>query len=214
VVPIDPTYAQECPLGQVALEWAAHQSEDQRKALEQLVALSRTLNSAEGLCDALRKLTERSLPDQVAVALALKAKAYTGPSVAAAVWDVLSDTEWRQRVLGGVEDRVLGLLIEGFSLLQVDAQEKWFSHLPHFVADLCEKTEDKKRCHQLFLYTIHTSLASDTVSAVRRLLNGDKKALMAEFAADYRARVEAMWPFYPAWVQGRLRALIASLRVI
>lgn len=207
-----PTYAQECPLGQTAIKWAVHQPEDQRTALEQLVATSRTLGSAEGLCEALRKMEGRSLPDQFAVALALKAKAYTDPSIATAVWAVLADPDWRQRVLGIVDDRVLGLLVEDFFLLQASAGEKWFSDLPHFLAELCEKCEDRDRCWELFLYVIHSSMASDTVSAIRRLLNSDRKALMAEFAREYRTRIEAAWTQYPAWVQGRLRAIFTSLQ--
>ena len=82
------------------------------------------------------------------------------------------------------------------------------------LASLCEKTEDDERRRQLFLYLIHAPVASDTVSAIRRLLRGDQRATFVELAKDYRQRVEAMWSHYPPWVQGRLRALLASLRVV
>jgi hypothetical protein len=210
----DPTYAQECDLGQIATKWATYQPEEHRAVLEQLVATSCSLGTSEGICDALRKLDERPRSDQVAVALALKAKAYTDPSVAAAIWDILSEPDWRERVLGSLENRVLGLLVEDFFLLQANTGEKWFSDLPHYLAILCEKCEDEERSWQLFLYVVHSSIASDTVSSIRRLMTGDKKALIAKYAVDYRSRVEAMWSFYPAWVQGRLRAIFSSMQVL
>ena len=212
--PSNPTFALECSMADTVLKWAAHQPEKHRKALEQLVETSRALGTADGLCEGLRKLAKSPLADQVAIALALKAKAYTDPAVGNPVWEVLSDPDWRQEVLGNVETRVLGLLIEAFSILQVDNGDKWFSLLPHFVADLCEKAEDEQRRRELFLYVLHTSIASDTVSAVRRLLRGEHKAKFVGLAKEYRDRMEAMRAEYPAWVAGKLRGLIANLHVV
>ncbi|NLD90743.1 MAG: hypothetical protein GX634_10455 [Lentisphaerae bacterium] len=212
--PADPTYAQECALSKTARKWAALQPEDKRTALEQLVAINRTLCSVEGLCDALRSLTDRLLDDQIAVILALKAKAYTDPSLASGMWEVLSDAEWRQRVLGSVDDRVLGLIIEVIAIIQADNRGKWFSLLPHYIAELCEKTEDDNRRRQLFLYVIHTSLASNTVSAVLRLLRGGQNAKYIPLAKDYRERVEAMREKYPKWVEGKFRGFWGSLGLV
>lgn len=200
-------------MSETGLKWAACQPEDQRKVLEQLIATSQTLGSAEGLCKALCKLADSSFPDQVAVALALKAKAYTDPLVGDCVWEVLADGDWRQRVLGAVNENVLGLLIEAFIILQAACQDKWFVQFPHFIAELCEKAENDERRRQLFLYLIHASLASETVSAVRRLLRGSQKAKFVEMTKEYRKRVESMWAQYPPWVQGRLRGLLANLYV-
>jgi hypothetical protein len=197
-----------------ALKWAGYAPEEQRRALQQLVASNRTLGSVEGLCTALRRLADSSLADQVAVTMALKAKAYDDPAVANGVWDVLSDNEWRQRVLVSVEERVLGLLIEALGVLEVQNQDKWFSLLPHYIAELCEKAESEERRRLLFLYVVHTSLASDTVSAVRRLLRGDQKTKFARFVTEYRESIEGMWAGYPSWVQGRLRSLLANLRAV
>jgi hypothetical protein len=86
--------------------------------------------------------------------------------------------------------------------------------LPHYIAELCEKAKSEERQRYLFLYVVHTSLASDTVSAVRRLLRGDSKTKFIQFATEYRERVEGLWSSYPAWVQGRLRGLLASLRAV
>ena len=195
--PAEPTFSLECAMGDTALKWGAVRAEDRRVELEQLVETSRTLSRTEGLCQALRNLTHSSLADQIAVALALKAKAYSGSDIAADIWEVLSDGDWRRRVLGTVEERVLGLLIEAFSVLQADKQEEWFSLFPHYIAELCEETEVDERRRHLFLYTIHVSLASDTVSAVRRLLRGTQKAKFVEMVKEYRDGVEGAWSVYP-----------------
>jgi len=212
--PSDPTFALECSFADTVFKWAEYQTEEHRKALQQLVATSRKLETRDGLCDALRKLGESCLPDQVAVCIALKAKVYTDPTVAEGVWEVVSDAEWRKGVLGGVNQQVQGQLIESLSMLLVDNRDKWFSHLPHYIAELCEKEEDEERRRVLFLYVIHTSLASDTVSAVRRLLRGDQKAKFAEYVKEYRAQAEAMRSNYPPWVAGKLRGLMASMHVL
>ncbi len=210
--PEEPTYAQECAMIETTLKWSAHTTEEDRTGLEQIVAMTEKLGSVEGLCAALRKLAESSLIDQIAVALALKAKAYTDPKVADGVWELLSDAEWRQQVLGSVDEHVLGLLVEAFCILLADQQEKWRFHLPQYLAELCEKTENDERRQELFIYTLHASLASYTVSAVRRLLRGSQKGKFAALANEYRVRIENMWSEYPPWVQARMRGLLASLR--
>jgi hypothetical protein len=212
--PSDPTFALECSLAETILKWAKHQPDEERKSLEQLVATSKKLGTTDGLCKALRKLGESSFADQAVIAFALRAKAYTDPTIAEGVWEVISDADWRQEVLGNVEARMLGLLIEALSILQVDNDDKWFSLLPHYIADLCEKADDEERRRHLFFYVLHSSLASDTVSAVRRLLRGDHKGKFIELAKEYRDEVEAMRSEYPPWVAGKLRGLIANLRVV
>lgn len=77
----------------------------------------------------------------------------------------------------------------------------------------CVSTEDEERRRVLFLYVIHISLASDTVSAVRRLLHGEQKAKCVEYVKEYRARADAMRSSYPPLVQGKLRGLLASRHV-
>jgi hypothetical protein len=168
----------------------------------------------EGLCEALRKVGESSFGDQFVICQALKAKAYTDSAIAEGVWKILSDADWRLKVLGNAEIRVLDLLIEAFSILQIDNRDKWFWLLPHYIAELCEKTNDEERRRQLFYYVLHTSLVSETVSAVRRLLRGSDKAKFVDVVNEYRVRVETMRSRYPAWVAGKIRALIANLQVV
>jgi len=202
--PSDPTYALELPLSELVLKWAKHLPEEERESLKQLVAACETLQTTEGLCEALRQIGDSPLVNQVVVARALKMRALRDPTACEGVWDVVSDGQWRLDVLGSVENRVLGLLVEGFSTLLVANQGKWFSWLPHYLAELCERTDDEERRRHLFLYVLHTSLASDTVSAVRRLLRGENKDRFVSLVNEYREQVEAMRSECPPWGCHRL----------
>lgn len=213
-IPTTPTYALELSLTETALKWALPQPEGQRTLIEGIVALGRKLGTTDGFCESLRKLAEIPLADQLAVTMSLKAHAYNTPALTAPVWGILSDADWRNRTLTAVDLPILGLLIEAFSLMAVQQQGEWFTQMPHFLAELCEKATDDERRRQLFLYVIHTSLTSDTVSAVCRLLRGPQKAKFMEAAKEYRTQTENLWAWYPPWVQSRLRGLLANMHVV
>ena len=212
--PNDPTFAQECSIADTVLKWNEYQAEEHRKDLQMLFDMSQALGTTDGLCDALRKIGESEPPVQTAVCTALKAKVYNDSTVADGIWEVISDVDWREKVLGSVDHLVQELLIDSLIMLMVNNRGKWLSHLPHYIAELCEKEVDEERRSVLFIFVIHTSLASDSVSAVRRLLRGEKKAMFVECVKDFRARVEAIRPESPPWVAGKLRGLMASLYVV
>lgn len=196
------------------LKWAELQDATNKAALHQLVHMNSGLDTADGLCKALRKLRDMSLVDQFAVCISLKAKALIDPSIGKALWEVASDSVWRKSTLAAAESQqVQGLLIESMSLLLVHNRDDWFVRLPHFIAELCENTEDPDRRRELFLYVLHLSMASDTVSAVRRLLTGEHKAKFVEFVTEYRKHAEAGRANYPPWVAAKLRGLMASLHI-
>jgi hypothetical protein len=201
-------------LTKTILEWAGYQNEENRKPLEELVTANQAFGTIDGLCKALSKIGEHSPPDQVAIALCLKAKTYTDPVIAKGVWEVISNADWRLKVLTTIDPQVLGILIEAFSILQLYSGDDWFSFLPHYIAELCEKAEDEERRRILFFCVLHISLASDTVSAVRRLLRGDYKEKFIQLAEEYRKGIETIRSSLPPWVAGKIRGLVASLRVV
>jgi len=211
--PTDPTFALQLPLSAVVLNWAKYRPEEQQESLGQLLFMSETLGTAKGLCKALRQIGDSPLADQVAVARALRARALREPTASEDFWDVLSDRQWRLDALVSIENRVLGLLVEAFSTLMVANGGKWFSWLPHYIAELCERTDDVERRRHLFLYVLHTSLASETVSAVQRLLRGKNKDRFVSLVNEYRKQVEVMRSECPPWVAGKLRGLMANLRI-
>jgi hypothetical protein len=212
--PENPTYAQEVPQWFVVQDWAQNLPKDQRETVDQLIAVHKRLCTTDGLLDALKTIDDKPLYDQFGVGMALKSKAYIDTSIVDAVWELLKDPEWRRHSLDGTDERVLALLTEGFCLLGLQDRDKWLLSLPHYFAEICERiTEDEQRRRFMFLFVIQASLAADTVSAVQRLVLGEKKALYAPFAKEYYDRIKSTWSIYPAWVQGRLRGMLASLNV-
>jgi len=209
----DPVFVLECSLADTIHKWADNQTEGHRKPFLDLVSTGQTLGSRDGLCSALQKLGESNLADQIVVCMALKAKVLIDPSIGEDVWKIVSDAHWRVNVIGNAEMRILDLLVESLTMLLVSNNDKWFSNLPHFIAELCEREDNEERKKALFLYVIHTSLASDTVSALRRLVRGEQRAQFVDFVKEYREWVEPMLPDYPPWVAGKLRGLLASLYV-
>lgn len=208
-----PIFAAECSLVPIIQKWSKHQSKDYQQASKKLIETSRTLRKIDGLCVALRKLDKSVLADQVAISLAVKAKAYMDPASIDSIWEIFADVNWRKNVLAIVDPRVQNLIIEAMAMLRVEDREKWIQ-APHYIAELCEKTADQERRRILFLYVIYASLATDTVSAVQRLLRGDQRAQFAEYAKDFCERVEAMRTIYPPWVVSKLRGLIANMHVV
>ncbi|TNJ39272.1 hypothetical protein FGF66_04920 [Chlorobaculum thiosulfatiphilum] len=210
----DPTFALEGSLADTILKWAEYQPEEHKKGLQQLVEMSDTLGSSEGLLDAIKKLGEFDLPKQVVVCFALKRKLLIDQTLTEGIWEIISDFKWRKNVLGNIDYHIQASLIDSLCTLLIENGDKWYSYLPHFIAELCEKEETDEHRRVLFLYVIHTSLASDTVSAVRRLLRGEHKAKFMEYVKEYQDRVETIRYDYPPWVAGKLRGLMASLHVI
>lgn len=47
----------------------------------------------------------------------------------------------------------------------------------------------------------------------RHLLRGSQKGKYLDLAQECRAGIDGMWGHYPPWVQGRMRAMLASLHV-
>jgi hypothetical protein len=208
------TFVFEGSLADTILKWAEYQPEEHKQGLQQLVEMSNTLGSREGLLNAIKKLGEFDLPKQGVVCLALKRKVLIDPTVVEGIWEIISNFEWRKNVLGNIEYHVQALLIESLCTLLIQNGGKWYSYLPHFIAELCENEQDEEHRRVLFLYVIHTSLASDTVSAVHRLIRGEHKAKFMAYVKEYRDRVETIRYDYPPWVAGKLRGLMASMHVI
>jgi len=212
--PNDPTYAAELSLATTATKWAETRPSETRSSIERLLQSSKLLRTDEGLCEALRNLPEKSLSDQLAVGFSLKATAYLKEEKTTAVWEILSDAAWRRNALGGMEGKALANLIEAFLHLQIQTQEPQARLLPHYLAELCEQTDDPDRRHLLFMSVVHASLACDSVSAVRRLLRGSQRHLYIALTKDIRVRFENLWTYCPPWLQGRLRGMLACLHVV
>lgn len=206
-------FAPENSLNDTIINWLVCVGNKHQESLKYLTETNKTLGTSEGLCDALRKIIDSTIPDQYIIALVLKANAFSNQSVVDDIWNIVSDREWRMNTLCKVDNTIRNLMIECFSLFVVENGGKWASHIPHYIAELCENEGDPEEKRTLFHFTIQTSLASNTVSAIQRLLRGEQRAEYIDYIEEYRNRIGAILPDYPLWVQGKLRSLMASMHV-
>lgn len=209
--PANPTFAFECSVVETVRKWAIYQSEEQKTGLEHLIVYNQTLSTTDGLIEAFTKLSELEYFDQMIIARALKAMALSNQGIADRIWKVISNEDWKQNVLTSMDELILGVITESLIMLQVSSQSKLFYSLPHYFADVCEKAETDERRRLFFFCVVYTSLASDTVSAIHRLLRGHQKAKYVELAKEVREHFEGTQKQYPEWVTGKIRGLIASL---
>ena len=69
----------------------------------------------------------------------------------------------------------------------------------------CEELAgDTERKRMLFAYTVVSSIAVDSVSAVERLLTGAHRRDYEDFVKKWRERIERITPLAPAWIAARL----------
>ncbi|MBU0482166.1 MAG: hypothetical protein KKG47_13805 [Proteobacteria bacterium] len=209
----DPTYTFEYPLTDIIAKWSAHQPDEQRKGLDELVAEDQNLSTAKGICDALRTLGDTPLHNQIVVAFALRTMVYLAPEIGNDVWEVIAESDWRHDVLGKTDIKVLELLLSAFAILHAGGDDKWLSMFPRFVAESCEAAEEEELRRLLFYYSIQVCLVTDTISGLQRLLRGAHKRKFIVLTQEFREQVEAYAHQYPAWIRGRLRGVLAVLRV-
>lgn len=210
----DPTFAMESSFADTVLKWAEYQTDEHQKDLEHLVEMSRELGTKDGLNSALRNLGQSNMSDQVAVCTALRAKAYTDPAIIEDIWGIISESDWRKNIFSSIDKQSFCFLFESFNTLFAGKQGKWSSQLPHYIAELCENEEDNSYRRFLFQLVLYSSLASDTVSAVQRLVRGSKKGKFTEFVIEYRLFFEFNRSAYPEWIAGKIRSLMTSMHVI
>lgn len=210
----DPTLSLEIFSENNISRYTDYISVEQQKDFDRLIQMSRELNTGDGLRNALQNLKEASVTEQLSISLAIKAKAYIDPQMSDIIWDVLSQEKWRREILCSVDINILLLLFETFSILQIQTRDKWFYILPHYVADICDTVEDDEKRRLLFNYVLRTSLSADNVGAVRRLLQGTNKGKYLAYIQIFIDRYEELRSLYPPHVVGKMRALIANLRIV
>jgi len=210
----DPTYSLENSLMNVLPKYLGYIPQEHQVAINQLISQSKEINTNEGLCKALSDIDKLTITEQYCIALAFKSKVYLDPQIYEAIWGVISNEKWRSEVLGKIDTTILWLLFESISILQVHARGDWFYILPHYIADMCEIVEEDNRRQELFIYVLLSSLAADSYSAIKKILRGANKEKYKDILISCVQYFDTMRPTYPPWVTGRLRALIANLRIV
>jgi hypothetical protein len=162
------------------------------------------------------KAMAKSVPSmQRFIACDLLVRAYTGEVPLDAVWEWVSGKEWIREVLLTVDLDALGLLLDALHEIQVQHGDKWASHLPHIFAIACEEAiEDSHRREVLFGATVLSSMVSDLVSAIQRLLHARHKQRLQAEVDHWRTQLRELQKLSPPWIAARMRATLASLRPV
>jgi len=172
------------------------------------------ITNPNDLANALGSILNEQEGGQLLVAQNIRALAYTGGAPVSRIWECMQDEQWRRDVWLKLEPVALETLFESVAEIQAQNDDKWTSHLPHFLALACEAvSEEKEREELIFAFTLAASMQTGTVSAVERLLRGEHKDRFAQYVAGWRDRLLSLMPLAPGWIAGRMRAVMASLYV-
>ncbi len=207
------TFAFEMPIVSLVCEWSKGQIAEKRNELDELIQASNALDSREKICSELRDCSKSTSTNQDLTAIALKTIAYRDPEIASGIWSIISNKDWRFEFFKNVPNKVLDIFLNVLTVLQVKSEGDWLSYLPHYLAEQCEIEDDEKKREKLFLYLIFMSYASDSISAIQRLLRGEQKAKYVSIVEKHRKSIEANCFQYAPWVSGKMRAMLAGLYI-
>lgn len=144
----------------------------------------------------------------------LRLQSLNGDSPSEILFELFSDEEWRTGVLVDQGEAIIALLCSAaIEVAMHDSEHEWIIFLPHFLASVCEKTHSIDNRRHLFGYTVVSSLASNSVSAIERLLKGNNRRAYEEYVTEWRQRIENLSPIAPVWIRAKLRAIKSVLYV-
>jgi hypothetical protein len=128
------------------------------------------------------------------------------------VWSLHSDGDWRQRDFRYADEGALLLLIDALNQLMKASGGDWASIFPHMLAIATEDVAgDEDRRQLLLRHTVACSAANQSVSAIHRLLRGEKRQFLAQDVAELREQLKRVLPLSSAWAAGQLRSLLLAL---
>ena len=208
-----PTYAFELSLTNSINKWKQTLTTEDKKIYQTLRKTNNELRCVDTFIDEFRKISEKSSFDQMLIVSALKHKVFSGAPIEDAISKVLLDADWRNNTLLTIYPNTLAVIIEALSIMQVNSQNDWTLQLPHYIAELCEKTDDEELLNSLFFYVIHTCLSVESYSALDRLLKADDAGKYLKYLNEYRKRIKDTQKDIPTWVKGKLRSLMVAMNV-
>jgi hypothetical protein len=211
--PKNPTYAFQLSLTNTINNWKKFQPEKFKESYNHILRFNKKLRNNETFIEYFKNISEKTFFEQLFLATALKHKVFNNPAIEDLISQLISDKDWRNRNLLSIHSGTLGFIVEALIFLQVKSQNDWVFHLPHYIADLCEKTEDDKTLNSLFCYMVQTCLASDNYSAIYKLLTSRNAWKYVKCTREYKLHLKNMQNNNPFWVKGKLRSLMAVMQI-
>ena len=170
--------------------------------------------SEAGLKEYLKRLPEGNVADQLLAGHAVHILANMNKAPSGFIWDRLFDRDWVKSVFASLNPKISEHFYEGLIEIQLRTKGKWNEQLPHIYAMFCEELgQDKEKQKLLFAFTIISSMAADSVSAIDRLLKSKNRFDYQENVIHWRKKIELTFQLVPEWCRARLRAVLASLHI-
>jgi len=200
-------------LASSAHDWITATGETAEQAdFEALIRLKTGADNLEELLDLVGRLAELSPSMQFLAARVLEGAVYSDIIPVDALWDKLQDSQWRESAFlhgsPAATEMLCDLLIEA----QAKASDDWRTHLPHFFAMACETSSgEQERQQLLFAFVILSSISTDTVSALRRLLRGRHRHALHKYGQVWKANLESLIETAEPWIAARMRPTLGEL---
>jgi hypothetical protein len=207
-------YAFDTPVLPVVARWVAR-----RGVSEAEESLPAFLKIGEQICgpgfwgNALRRMAKEGEPGQKITAHAFRGAAFLGVAPEEEMWSCLMDAEWRKSVLVKGDPLAVEMLLDGIAEIAASRNERWTWSVPHVMAAAYEEGSDVERRKLLFGFTVLSSIATDTVSAIQRLVHGEQRQTTRDSVDYWRLRLSTAFDRCPPWVKARLRATLAALHL-
>lgn len=180
-----------------------------------VVAATSELSEAGEFEAALRRLGKSPHAEQMLVTHALTVKAYVSEAPADLVFELLGDDQWRNQVFRDGDESSVQSLFDALQELTLQKNDKWAWDLPHRFALTCEASWDKpERRALLFAMVVLSSLSTDTVSALQRLVTPARHVELSSQIKYWRDRIQEVRTLAHPWIAARLRAVLASLHSV
>ena len=174
-----------------------------------------SIQDQEHLSSVMANLPTADEDTQLLIASALRHDADTSRIVSDALWTLIQNREWWGNLMLKGTKRVVEMICDGLSEVQVNKADRWSSDIPHMLAYACEcSADDAGRMTLLFALTMRSSMISDSVSAIQRLLQSEHRSKLSDDISFWRNRLETIRPYCPGWVKGRIRATLARLNSV
>ncbi len=211
---IEPLYAFEQSLAQVATAWAMlipNETESEPLDPESALRMTDEASAVPALHGFVTDLMNAE-PDQASrAAHLLRNMVHFEPGVGDALWAVFKENDCWREVLGKTESGLLGTLFEALTELQVERVGPWPANLSHMFAAAAEEASDTERRQLLFGMTLFASIHASGVSAIDRLMHGSYRSEFATFTARWLDQIAPVLRALTPWAAGRLRSVLPSL---
>lgn len=209
----NPIYLFEVELQNSIDTWITIFSSPERTGfLVEIALLYQNLVNPESFLEKFKDIGDANEADQLIIANSAKLLSLREALPLDQIWEKLTDPKWRTETFQKLTPIALETLFVSFSLSLHRGGEKWVASLPHLYAHACENLRgNTERTELLFIFTVISCIHSYSVSALERLLTGERRPELLELGRQWKAQLLNSSRAASPWVAARIRALTAAI---